>query len=129
MLFQKLYIHVLPGDPKRDRKNSLAFVINLCSIPIFFTPLRITGNGFQTRMHSSRMRTARMLPVSPSMHCSRGGAPGLGGCTWSRGVYLVPGGGYLVPGDVPAQVFPPPPMDRITDACGNITLPQHRCGR
>ena len=24
-------------------------------------------------MHSSRMRTARLLPVSPSMHCSGGG--------------------------------------------------------
>ena len=30
-------------------------------------------------MHSSRMRTGRLLPVSPSMHCS-------------LGVYLVPGG-------------------------------------
>ena len=54
-------------------------------------------------MHSSRMRTARFLPVSPSMHCSRGGGePGPGsvparGCTWSQGVYLlrvsVPAGG------------------------------------
>ena len=35
----------------------------------------------QTRMHSSRMRTARLLPASPSMHCS-------GGCTWSQGMYL-----------------------------------------
>ena len=49
-------------------------------------------------MHSSRMRTARLFPVS---HCSRGvylvrgGVPGPGWCTWSRGVYLVPGG---VPG-------------------------------
>ena len=34
-------------------------------------------------MHSSRMCTARLLPISPSMHC-------LGGCTWSWGVYLVP---------------------------------------
>ena len=55
------------------------------------------------------MRTARLLPVSPGMHCSwrctqpwrgagvlvQGGVPGPGGCTWSRGctwfqgVYLV----------------------------------------
>ena len=28
-----------------------------------------------TRMHSSRMRTARLLPVSPSMHCSGGDVP------------------------------------------------------
>ena len=59
-------------------------------------------------MHSSRMRTACMLTVSPSMLCARGctwfwgvylvqgGVPGLGGVpgpggTWSQGVYLVPG--------------------------------------
>ena len=55
-----------------------------------------------TRMHSSRMRTARLLPVSPGMHCL-GGVPGLGGgvpdpgrCTWSGGV---PGRGG-VPGPV-----------------------------
>ena len=47
----------------------------------------------QTRMHSSRMRTARLLPVSPSIHCS-------GGCTWSQGVYLSRGV-YLVRGGVP----------------------------
>ena len=82
-------------------------------------------------MHSSTMRTVRLLPVSPGMHCSRGGVPGPGGVpglggTWSEGVYLVPGG---VPGlgGVPAQV--PQPVDRITDACEYITLPQLRCGR
>ena len=52
-------------------------------------------------MHSSRMRTSRLLTVSPSMHSS-------GGCTWSPGVYLVWGSvpgpgmylvwGYLIPG-------------------------------
>ena len=26
-----------------------------------------------TSMHSGRMRTARLLPVSPSMHCAGGG--------------------------------------------------------
>ena len=48
-----------------------------------------------TRLHSSRMRTARSLTISPSMFCSRGGVPGPGGC-------LVPGGacsgGVGVPG-------------------------------
>ena len=112
------------------------------------------------------MCTARALTVSPSMLCAggvylvpggtwsrgvpgQGGVPGPGGCTWSRGgylvwgVYLVPGvcawsrGVYLVPGGylagpggsggVPGQVLPP--VDRITDACKNITLPQLRCGR
>ena len=60
------------------------------------------------------MRTVRLLPVSPSMHSSRGvpgpgavpgpaGYPGMGG-TWSGGL--------------------PPPVDRMTDRCKNITLPQ-----
>ena len=42
------------------------------------------------------MRTARLLPVSPSLHCS-GGCTCLveAGCTWSGGEYLVLGG---VPG-------------------------------
>ena len=59
-----------------------------------------------TRMHSSRMRTTRLLPVSPSMHCSGGVYLVPGVCTWSRGVYLVPGG-YQVPwGYLPR--YPPP---------------------
>ena len=79
-------------------------------------------------MHSSRMRTARLLTVF--QHAL------LGGCTCRgmylpRGVYLprggVPARGYLlggVPtGGVPAQVLPPP-VNRITDTCKNITMPQ-----
>ena len=131
-------------------------------------------------MHSSRMRTARLLPVSPSMHCSQGGVPAQwgctcpgGGCTWPgrgctcpggylprrvpawgglpaqgvylpRGVYLrggctcprgctcqggvpaqgggVPAQGCVPAGGVPAQVLPP--VNRMTDRCKNITLPQ-----
>ena len=91
-------------------------------------------------MHSSRMRTTRLLSVSPSMHCSRGctwsqgglgvylvsgGVPGPGGCTWFQGVYLVPGGCTWFQGEctwfkgsvpslgVPAQVLPP--VNRMTD--------------
>ena len=128
------------------------------------------------------MRTARLLPVSPSMYCSdkvylpggctcRGGCtclggvpawgagvylpggctcPGgylTGGCTWPRGVYLpgstCPGGcthqGGPAQGGVPARgctclgvylaegVYLPrysPPVNRMTDRCKNITLPQ-----
>ena len=50
----------------------------------------------KTRLHSSRMRTARLLPVSPSMHCTRGYLPlvqGGGTCLWSGGG--VCSGGYL----------------------------------
>ena len=56
-----------------------------------------------TRLHSSRMRTGRLLSVSPSMFCSRGrGAclggvppPGWWGCQDS-------GGGVPAPEGVPA---------------------------
>ena len=49
-------------------------------------------------MHSRRMSTAHLLPVSPSMHCSGGGyLPG--GCT-CQGVSLV-GGVYLPGGYLP----------------------------
>ena len=78
-------------------------------------------------MHSSRMRTAAVA-------VSRGGVPGPGGCTWSWGVYLVPGGvpglgvpgpgvylpgGAPGPGGVPGQVLPPCGQ---THACKNITF-------
>ena len=114
-----------------------------------FTPACIT------RMHSSRMRTGRLLPYLPA--CT---APG--GCTWSqRGVpgpmgLPGPGGMYLprwgvpspwgctFPGDVrgprgvevgvylPRGVTCPgtqpgnrhPPVNRMTNRCKNITLPQ-----
>ena len=59
-------------------------------------------------MHSSRMRTARLLSVSPSMYRGRKLVPGLRGCTWSRGVYLVLGV-YLVPKGTGA----PPPVKRM----------------
>ena len=81
----------------------------------------ISGNtgSFMTRMHSSGMRTARLLAVSPSMHCSGWGVPGTGGCTWSRGVYLVPGtwwtwsrGWCTWSRGVPAQVPPREQNDR-----------------
>ena len=100
-----------------------------------------------TRMHSSMMRTARLLPVSPHMHCSRGvylwGGCLVGGVpAWGvympRGVYLprgVPTQGVCLPGGVPAWgLYLPrgrgylsrysPPVNRMTDRCKNITLPQ-----
>ena len=158
------------------------------------------SKSFQTRMHSSRMRTGRSLTVFQSLQpggctwswgvylvrggvpgpggcvpgpggCtwSRGavpgprggvpgpgggvpgpggctwsqggvpgprGVPGPGGCTWSRGGVPGPKGGYLVPGGiwswgvylVPRGVYlvryspPPPPVNRMTNRCKNITL-------
>ena len=65
------------------------------------------------------MRTARLLPVSQSMH-SRGDVPAWGG---------VPAWGMYLPGrGVPAQVLPPP-VDRMTDKCKNIAFANFVCGR
>ena len=45
-----------------------------------------------------------------------------------------PGAGTPLPEQAPPEADPqgagtPPPVDRIIDACENITLPQLRCGR
>ena len=53
-------------------------------------------NTYYTRLHSSRMHTARLLTVSPSMHCA-GGVSALGGCLlWG----VVCSWGCLLPGYV-----------------------------
>ena len=81
-----------------------------------------------TIMHSSRKPTVHCSGrrrggrggwVYPSMHWAGGVCPG--GC-------LSGGGGVLdvCPGE---EVSAAPPVDRMTDACENITLPQLRCGR
>ena len=52
-------------------------------------------------MHSSRMRTARLLPVSPSMHCGGcllRGVSGPRGCVSARGRCLLSGAGVSDPG-------------------------------
>ena len=67
-------------------------------------------------MHSSRKRNARLLTVSK--HALMGEYLPMGG--YLPGGYL-PRGVYLL--GVPAQVLPPP-VNRTTDRCKNITLPQ-----
>ena len=60
------------------------------------------------------MRTARLLTVSPSMH-------------YAGGVPAPRGGGVPAPGGGGGLVFInacTPPMNRMTDKCKNITLPQ-----
>ena len=77
-------------------------------------------------MHSSRMRTARLLPVSLSMHCSGGDVPGLGGtCSggylvWGAGVPGTGGCTWSRRGGVPGPEGVPGPGG----TCKNITLPQ-----
>ena len=63
-------------------------------------------------MHSSRMHTARLLPVSPSMHCGGGSAPGVSAP-----------GGVILGGSAPGGMCisacngadTPPSVDRILD--------------
>ena len=61
------------------------------------------------RLHSSRIHTARLLTVSPSMHCAGGLLRG--GCLRSGGCLLLGGGG--IPACTEAEH--PPPVDRILD--------------
>ena len=83
-------------------------------------------------MHSSRMRTARLLTISQH-ELPRGGVPAWGGvparvgtpAVWGTypGVYLL--GGCTYQGYLP--IFPPlPPVNRMTGRCKNITLPKLR---
>ena len=73
--------------------------------------LSINTTKISFLLHSSRMRTARLLPVSPSMHCAGGGfllgrrgvVPGaMGGGVCSRGAWSGPGPrgawSWVVPG-------------------------------
>ena len=94
----------------------------------------------QTRLHSSRMHTARFLTVSPSMHCA-GGSALPGGWVYLSGVVcLTEGvclpGGFALPkgspcrgspcqGDLPCQEDGGvPPCNGADSICENITLPQ-----
>ena len=82
----------------------------------------------RTRLHSSRMRTARALTVSPSMLfvggvCTGGlSAPGVGWGCLLPGVYLLPGG------CIPACTEADTPLwtEFLTHTYENITLPGGR---
>ena len=105
-------------------------------------------------MHSSRMRTARSssrvggsppdtplgtrhLEADPSEQTSPGlgtppgpGTPS-GADSPPRSRHppdQAPPGSRLPPEQAPRREQALPPVDRITDACENITLPQLRCG-
>ena len=72
-----------------------------------------------TRLHSSRMHAASLLPVSPSMHCAGGPASDPGGCLpLVLGGCLLPGGSWSRGwGCIPACNGADPPVNRITDMC------------
>ena len=86
-----------------------------------------------TRMHSSRMCTVRCSghlsyhPPTPAMH-----AP----CHTHPPLPCMPSATHVPCHTCPPATHspchacsPPPPVNRITDACENITLPQLRCER
>ena len=82
------------------------------------------SNECYTRLHSSRMHTARFLTISPSMHCAGRGA-------WSLGVSGPTGGVCLVSQHAPRQTpceqnscRPPLGTEFLTHTTENITLPQ-----
>ena len=78
-------------------------------------------NIFNTRLHSSRMRTAHSLTISPSMLCLGGGG------VWSlgRGSYAL-GGAWSRGWWYPSMHWGRPPLwtEFLSHASENITLPQ-----
>ena len=85
----------------------------------FFEALMMLSLQNITRLHSSMMRTARLLIISPSMHCTGGGVCSQWGCLL-RGCRSQGWGGY------PSMHWGRPPLwtEFLTHASENITLPQ-----
>ena len=73
------------------------------------------------RMHSSRMRTARLLTVSRSIPCIGGG------CLPNPALDIDPPGHVTCDACWEAKPRPTPPLwtEEMTHACENITLPQN----
>ena len=75
------------GLPKLDKRGLVLQTgsgICYCLYPwegVWTLFTRYWINKYPTSMHSSRMRTARLLPVSPSMHCGGGGVSAM---QWGR---------------------------------------------
>ena len=104
--------------------------------------LNWTWKKLKTRLHSSRMRTARLLPVFPSVHYAEGvPASGPGGSApregsalgdaWSWRGISAPRRGVCYPGGVCSQGVSQHAMGQtplctefLTRATENITLPQ-----
>ena len=138
---------VLDNSPLGSEDRKVLFQEFILSASHNLTAFTDCINTYQTRMHSSRMRTGRSLTVFRSLlFPGRGGLSGPGGGlpawsggvpawsggvpAWSRGVPVwsrggVPGlggGTCLVPGGCAWSGTPPPPVSRMTHTCKNITL-------
>ena len=104
---------------------------------ISITRNEINGILGRTSLHSSMMHTARLLTVSPSIHCSQGGVcsrGGLlpGGCLLGGGGLL--GGGVSAPREGVSQHAlrqTLPPVNRILDTryWKYYLAPNFVCGR
>ena len=92
-----------------------AFLLNNSSVRFTDATLGLfnftSKNCKLKRMHSSRMRTACLLPVSPSMQCVPGGAAPGGFCSW-RGVSAPTEGG-----GVSQDATGKTPVHTILDTC------------
>ena len=125
-----------PGNPgSANEWDGFLPSLQNCMLPSPLTYYLINTIPW-TSMHSSRMRTARLLPVSPNMHCAGGCLlPGWGLC--SRGVSATevvsaPAGCLpLVRGVYPSMHWGrhlPSPRGQ-TDTCKNITFANYVCGQ
>ena len=90
----------------------------VCTAPrgMYLVPGGVPGLGGTCPEGCTWSREWLGVPGPREVYLVLGGVPGPGGCAWSgEWVYLVPGG-YL-----PRYS---PPVNRMTDRCKNITLPQ-----
>ena len=119
----------------RDRERGLFFCISwIVKLMLKFYSIFVEINHYVARLHSSRMHTAHLLTVSPSMHCAGGVCSWGGVCFWgmsASGGCLLPRVGVcfwgmcLLPGGIPACPEADPPWTEfLTHATENITLPQ-----
>ena len=120
---------------KLSECTSLVTSAPLPPSPPYSTPPPYNAEGpvTKTRMHSSRMRAVRSSShVYRSMHwaggCLHRGVSAKRGMLREVSAWGVSAQGVCIPACTGAA---PPPVDRMTDGCKNITLPQlHvRCGR
>ena len=95
--------------------HSHLWFITLLQLRFFSMGWIVIAIAITTSKHSSRMRIAGLLTVSD---VSRGGE---GLCIPGGGLH--PGGGCILVG-VGGQTPPFPPVNRMTEGCKNITLPQ-----
>ena len=96
---------------KRDNIMFLLVKVNI--LPFRFLSLKQQA---WTRMHSSRMRTARSLTTSCSIRWCLPGERGERACPEGR--HVCPGGGHA------CHACPPPWKEFLTHACEDITFPE-----